>query len=104
MIDIDDLSTRIAAGIYGDDRMSRAELDDAMAALAALVEEVALLRKDCHTLRLWAEEAAAAENANAEDAKKERAAVVEFLRTMPEMDFDEVLWRITNGDHRKENP
>ena len=47
---------------------------------AALVAEVDRLREECHTLRLWTEEAAAAENANAEDAKRERAAVVAWLR------------------------
>jgi hypothetical protein len=50
--------------------------------LAALVEEVEHLRGECHTLRLWCEEAARAENLNALDAQKERAAVVAWLRAL----------------------
>ena len=52
---------------------------------AALVAEVDRLREECHTLRLWTEEAARAENLNAEDAKRERAAVVAWLRA-PSLD------------------
>ena len=37
-------------------------------------------RTEAATMRAWAEKAAAAENANAEDARKERAAVVACLR------------------------
>lgn len=48
--------------------------------LDALVAEVERLREEAHELRLMAEEAARAENANAEDAKAERAAVVAWLR------------------------
>ena len=53
----------------------------APADIAALLAEVERLRAEAHELRLMAEEAARAENANAEDAKKERAAVVAWLRT-----------------------
>jgi len=76
----------------------------------ALVAEVEQLRAECHTLRLWVEEAAAAENANAEDAKKERAAVVAWLRewqnTMDDRithdDLDYAIAVIERGEHRRE--
>jgi len=51
MIDIDDLSTRIATGIYGDDRMSWKQIEESMAALSALVDEVTLLRAENRKLR-----------------------------------------------------
>jgi len=44
------------------------------------VEEIKQLREEIHTLRLWVEEAAHAENLNARDAQNERADVVAFLR------------------------
>jgi predicted RNase H-like nuclease (RuvC/YqgF family) len=43
-IDIDDLASEIATGIYGDDRMSVSDLNAALSALAALVSEVERLR------------------------------------------------------------
>jgi hypothetical protein len=58
---------------------------------------------------VWTEEAARAENANAEDAKKERAAVVAWLREKEETAriveaadaFDEAARSIERGDHRR---
>ncbi len=35
-------------------------------------------------------------------AHEERAAVVAWLRALPEMDFEESLWRIERGEHRRE--
>jgi hypothetical protein len=35
-------------------------------------------------------------------AEEERAAVVAWLRALPEMDFEESLWRIERGEHRRE--
>lgn len=51
--------------------------------IAALVAEVEAARTEAATMRTWAEDAAAAENENAEDARKERAAVVAWLRRNP---------------------
>lgn len=75
----------------------------------ALVAEVERLRVEAATMRSWAEEAARAENENAEDARRERAAVVAYLRRRP------VTWRgassppfimdaagIERGEHRRE--
>ena len=42
--DLYDTEARIVDGIYGDDRMTRKQRDEAMAALAALVAEVERLR------------------------------------------------------------
>ena len=69
----------------------------------ALRAEIERLREECHTLRLWAEEAAAAENANAEDAKRERAAVVAWLRACakgaePAMSVSAVGWTLAHAD------
>ena len=51
MIDIDDLASEIAKGIYGDDRMSAADINAAMAALSSLIDEVQLLRAENRKLR-----------------------------------------------------
>jgi regulator of replication initiation timing len=51
MIDIDDLASDIATGIYGDDRMSASDLKTAMSALSSLIDEVQLLRAENRKLR-----------------------------------------------------
>jgi hypothetical protein len=74
MIDLYDTEALIVDGIYGDDRMSRKQRDEAMAALAALVAEVERLRAqiaDCEQGYRFAASKAEA---------KERAAVVAWLR------------------------
>lgn len=43
-IDLDDIESRIATGIYGDDRMTATARDDAFSALAALLAEIERLR------------------------------------------------------------
>lgn len=43
-IDLDDIESRINDGIYGDDRMSDTQRDDAFAALAEIIAEVERLR------------------------------------------------------------
>lgn len=79
--------------------------------LAACVEEIDRLREEVHELRLMVEEAARAENANAEDVKRERAAVVAYLRAESRAvgaspDEKRILtWvsgRIRGGEHRRE--
>ena len=68
-------------------------------------------RVEAATMRQWAEEAAEAENANADDARKERAAGVAWLRGVaddPETFVEEAtLLRYTSnaierGEHRRE--
>ena len=50
MIELDDIESRIADGIYGDDRMTDTARDDAFSALAALCGEVERLRADLDAL------------------------------------------------------
>lgn len=61
--------------------------------------EIEQLREEAHDLRLMVEEAARAQNANAEDAKRERAAVVDFVRGAR---LDELADAIERGEHRRE--
>ena len=48
---------------------------DAASDIAALIAEVEALRSEALTMRQWAEEAAAAENANAQELREARAEV-----------------------------
>ena len=76
--------------------------------------EVEAARTEAVTMRTWAEEAAKAENENAEDARRERAAVVAWLRVPRVYGTDALLWQgfsrvlgiladaIENGEHRRE--
>jgi hypothetical protein len=50
-IDLDDIESRINEGIYGDDRTSDTQRDDAFAALAVLLAEVERLRGEVSYLR-----------------------------------------------------
>ena len=77
----------------------RAALDAERAALTAAQAEAA-------TMRAWAEEAARAENENADDARRERVAVVAWLRETPywpdlETVLDDLAERIERGEHRR---
>lgn len=71
----------------------------------ALTAEVSRLRDYADEMRRWAEEAAHAENLNALDAQKERAAVVAWLREPGEY-VDPACARLADcierGVHRKE--
>ena len=70
-----------------------------------LVAEVEAARAEAVTMRTWAEEAAKAENENAEDAKRERAAVVEWLRDNEDawhMPTWQLADKIERGEHRRE--
>jgi len=49
VIELDDIESRIADGIYGDDRLHRAARNDAFSALAEILAEVERLRAD----RAW---------------------------------------------------
>ncbi len=64
----------------------------------ALIAEVERLRDEADEMRRWAEEAAHAENLNALDAQKERAAVVKWLRRMGYVGALD----IERGEHRRE--
>jgi regulator of replication initiation timing len=50
-IDLDAIKGRIANGIYGDDRLTGAEIFDALAALDELIAEVERLRAENRKLR-----------------------------------------------------
>lgn len=81
-----------------------------LAEIQRLRAEAELGRTEAATMRSWAEEAAAAENENAEDTKKERAAVVAFLRETlatsetahASDDLDYAIAIIERGEHRRE--
>jgi hypothetical protein len=72
--------------------------------LQALKEENAMLRDEANEMRRWAEEAAHAENLNALDAQKERAAVVAWLRREIAKCGcdDDTAACIERGEHRRE--
>jgi pantothenate synthetase len=82
-----------------------------------LIEQVDLVRVEVEaaiaeaaTMRAWAEEAAKAENENADDARRERAAVVAWLRRVAtdardwseRADvYDAIADNIESGEHRR---
>jgi len=66
---------------------------------ADCLAEVERLRAEVHEMRLWAEEAARAENLNAEDARREREDAVAFVRGAR---LDELADAIERGEHRRE--
>jgi hypothetical protein len=84
-LDLDAIKGRIANGIYGDDRLTAAEILDALAAMDELVEEVERLRG-------------------------ERAAVVAALRRTSNhgpmglslVNLDSIADAIERGEHRRE--
>jgi len=77
--------------------------------ITELVVQRDAARAEAATMRSWAEEAAKAENANADDARRERAAVVAWLREN-EGYVRPVAWEILSaaadciesGAHRRE--
>lgn len=86
-------------------RMVERIRDLALQAAARMAEEE---RKEAQTMRLWAEEAAHAENLNAQDAHEERAAVVAWLRdgVVPEYEAVALGWArsIERGEHLEKKP
>ena len=109
MIDIDDLASDIATGIYGDDRMSASDLNAALVALDALVAEVERLRAQVADFRLMIDGLETA-------AHEERAAVVAWLRTRERqienwppggmnevsLTYSIIADEIERGEHRRE--
>ena len=99
-IDLDDIERRINNGIYGDDRMSVTERDDAFAALAILLAEVERLREMLLNAG-WPREA----EGIAELAQQaERAAVVAWLREHGDQRRAVLADRIERGEHVKAEP
>jgi len=103
-IDLHDIRCRIVDGIYGDDRMTKQERDDAFSALAVLIAEMERLRVINADLRFMVDGLETA-------AHEERAAVVAWLRdcaldpetTGAEMRlFQNQATTIERGDHRRE--
>jgi hypothetical protein len=80
--------------------------------ITELVVQRDAARAEAAKMREWAEQAAKAENANAEDARKERAAVVAWLREVSERRFARnereaaIVFRLAHeiqrGEHRRE--
>jgi hypothetical protein len=67
--------------------------------ITELVVQRDAARAEAAMMRAWAEEAAEAENANADDARRERAAVVAWLR---DDGFPGIADHIERGGHRRE--
>jgi len=109
MTDLDAIKGRVR-NAYLLDRDDGDALERAMGDMKALLAEVERLEEEAHTLRVWTEEAARAENANAEDARRERAAVVAALRRASNhgpmglslVNLDSIADAIERGEHRRE--
>jgi len=94
-IDIEAIKGRIANGVYGDDRLTGAEVFDALAALDELVAEVERLREfRNNALHAGNDEVA-------EAVAEERAAVVAWLRKWGG-DRAVAADDIERGEHREE--
>ena len=83
------------------------ELDDLRVGIERVRAEVEAAHAEAATMRSWAEEAAEAENANADDARRERAAVVAWLRALRAGYAGSELMTlaaddIERGEHRRE--
>jgi hypothetical protein len=76
--------------------------------ITELVVQRDAARAEAAEMRAWAEEAARAENENAEDARRERVAVVEWLRAESRVLGDAkrlLAWastQVERGEHRRE--
>ena len=91
-INLDDIESRIATGIYGDDRLSKEERNDSFSALAEIRTEVERLRGEA-----------------AQEREAERADVVAWLRNVGRRTahgFANVCGiladAIERGEHRRE--
>ena len=73
--------------------------------VGALLDALEAAIAEAATMRAWAEEAAAAENENADDARRERASVVAYLRgKFPEWPAGSTGFadEVERGEHRRE--
>ena len=112
----DDLLADIAAVCRGE--MPAEAREGGSEAHRAAWDAVCALRVEAATMRTWAEEAAKAENENAEDVRRERAAVGAFLLSRAKYmkddhnGVDDACWAevaliaaamdIERGEHRRE--
>ena len=99
-VDLDDIEARISDGIWGDDRETDTQRDDAFSALATLVAEVERLRAIIRDQQILLDEHRMDnQHAHEEGGNAERAAVVAWLR-------NEERYRLANaierGEHRRE--
>lgn len=108
-IDLDAIEARIATGIYGDDRMSKEESDDALSALAEIVAEVERLRAERdHFRKAWSAAQVRLDCGTdaTEAVREERAAVVAWLRKhwseVLEQTPQQTAKLIERGEHRRE--
>ena len=105
MIDIAALLAEVSL-LQQEARIQRAIGDGLAAEVEHLRVEVEAAIAEAATMRAWAEEAARAENENAEDARRERVAVVAFLTGENDARCrfisDHVAMRIERGEHRRE--
>lgn len=126
-LDIDDLDLcaekagawkQAIRSLVAEVRRYRAELDHVEVELVATREELAMARDEAHEMRLWAEEAARAENENAKDLAQaydfarnkgetlEREAVVAWLREVDSKHdytgLDHLVDCIERGEHRRQ--
>ena len=100
-IDLDAIEARIAAGIYGDDRLSKEERNDAFSALAEVIAEVETLRAEVDLLQQEAHIRKAINEGLASEVAKERAAVVAYLEVRRGICLD-LANDIERGEHRRE--
>ncbi len=101
-IDLDDIEARIATGIYGDDRMSKEERDDAFSALAEVIAEVECLRAEVTELRALG---VSLHKAAAAGRDAECAAVLRWLRRWDANVYPSWVAEadaIERGEHRRE--
>jgi hypothetical protein len=109
-IDLDDIESRISDGIWGDDRETDTQRDDAFSALATLVAEVERLRAIIGDQQiLLADHQMDTRHAFDEGGHAERTAVVAWLRSLQPHNTEVVAVYlqmladvIERGGHRRE--
>lgn len=110
MIDIAALVAEVSL-LQQEARIRRAIGDGLAAEVERLLDALGAAHAEAATMRAWAEEAAKAENENAEDARKERVAVVAWIRRVATDAswwgahggvYDGLADAIESGEHRRE--
>jgi hypothetical protein len=105
-IDLADIESRINDGIYGDDRMTDTQRDDAFSALAVLLAEVERLREMLLNAGWPREAEELAALARRHERAAERDAVVAWLNAEAERvdcgHIEDLADRIERGEHRRE--
>jgi len=100
MIDLDVIKGRIANGIYGDDRLTAAEILDALAAMDELVAEVEHLRGERAAVVAWLR----GEPERLVECNGRRHADGKTCFVMSPMPAEELADAIERGEHLKEKP